>query len=224
MSRISISHALAILLALPLGCAGSSSSSGNSQGVVTDTLGNIFDVTCTAGLCTLVARDPYIVARSCANGTGTDSFVLALDPLLAIYAVRMPVSGQVQLGVADPSRPVACTSDADCLPSLITLGGGTPAYACSNRLCQCTNAACATPDGNPLTYDILTLCQAEILWPTRCPYLTTQPFASRIAEIATLCGSNNTCATVPADCRQLSAAAPIDGGGQVPTPGVDSGV
>ena len=75
-----------------------------------------------------------------------------------------------------------------------------------------------------MTYDILTLCQADILWPTRCPYLTTQPFASRIAEIATLCGSKDTCATVPADCRQLSAAAPIDGGVQVPTPGVDSGI
>jgi hypothetical protein len=226
MSRTTISHALAILLALPLGCSSTPSSSGTSQGVVTDTLGNTFDVSCAGGLCTLAPRDPYVVPISCANGSGTDSFLLAMDPLLAIYAVHIPTSGEVQLNAADPSRPVACTSDADCLPTLVTVAGGVPAYACTNGLCQCANAACASSDGKPMTYDILTLCQADILWPTRCPYLTTQPFASRIAEVATLCGSMDTCATVPADCRQLTGAAPIDGGGAPPAlaPGVDAGI
>jgi hypothetical protein len=75
-----------------------------------------------------------------------------------------------------------------------------------------------------LTYDVLTLCQADLAWPTMCPYITSQPFASRISEVASLCGSRDTCVSVPADCRQLTPAAPADGGVQ-PTPfvGVDGG-
>jgi hypothetical protein len=202
----------ALLGFLFLACASDNSSSGSSQVVVTDTLGWTFNVTCESGPCTLSPRDTDLVPKSCVEGSGTNVFLLIPDPLLAIYAVLVPSSGQVQLSAAEPSHPVACASDADCVPSGITVGLVTRNYACTNGLCQCTSANCATEDGNPLTYDVLTLCQAEIPWPTMCPYITSQPYANRIAEVATACGSKDTCATVPADCRQLSAATGVDAG------------
>jgi hypothetical protein len=190
--------------------------------VVTDTLGWTYDVSCASGLCTLAPHDANLVPKTCEAGTGTPTFILVPDPLLSIYAALVPDSGLVQLSAAEPSRPVACVSDADCLPVGAVAPGAS--YACTNGLCQCANSVCASAgkNGNPLVYDILTLCQADIPWPTLCPYITSQPYASRIDEIATVCGSSDACAIVPADCRQLTAAAPADGGVQ-PTP-VDSSV
>jgi len=226
MSRLNSTQVLAMSVTLLAGCAGNSPSSGNSPSVVTDTLGNVFDVSCTGGLCKLAPRDQYLVPRSCGNGSGTDAFVLAMDTVLSIYAVRVSPTGDVRLEAANPSRPVACTSNTNCLDTVITAAGGAPGYACTNGLCQCASAACASQDGLPWTYDVLTLCQADILWPTRCPYITSQPFADRNAEVASLCGAKDTCAFVPADCRQLTAAAPVDAGGEefMPAESVDAGL
>jgi hypothetical protein len=203
-------------------CSSSSTSSDTSTTVVTDTLGWKFDVNCSSGLCALTPTDTNLLPKTCESGNGTETFVLVADPLLAIYAAIVPSSGQIQLSGAEPSRPVACVTDADCLPSGTVMPGAT--YACTNNLCFCADASskCASSDGNPLTYDVLTLCQADIPWPSLCPYIASQPYASRIAEVATLCGSKATCATVPADCRQLTPAPAADGGAQ--SSSIDSSV
>lgn len=222
MSRITYPALVTTLVLTLVSCTSGSATSNGTATVVTDTLGWKFDVTCGNGLCTLACRDTDIVPKSCSNGSGTDAFILVADPLLSIYAVRVPASGQVQLSAANPSRPVACDADADCLVSGLVAPGVT--YACTGGLCQCASAACATPDGKPLTYDVLTLCQADLDWPTSCPYITSQPFASRISEVASLCGSRDTCAAVPAACRQWMPVVSIDGGAQpTPSAGVDGG-
>jgi hypothetical protein len=217
---------LVLLLGLATACTSGASSTGSPR-LVTDTLGNAFDASCSGALCTLTPRDGDIVAKSCSGGGGSDAFVLALDPLLAIYAWRVSPTGSVQIDGAAPSRPLACTSDADCLAPGISTDAVTFSYACANGLCRCTSAACTSPDGNLFTYDVLTLCQADLPWPTSCPYLTSRPFADRIVEVASVCGAKDTCATVPASCRQLAspAVSPIDGGGEsgAAAPGVDAG-
>lgn len=202
-----------------------SSSSGTTATVVTDTLGWKFDVNCGSGLCALTPQDTDLVPKTCESGSGSETFILVSDPLLAIYAALVPsTGGSAQLSAAEPSRPVACVTDVDCLPSGTVVPGAT--YACTNGLCLCASSTCASKDGNLLTYDVLTLCQADIPWPTLCPYITSQPFASRIDEVATLCGSKDTCATVPADCRQLTPAPSADGGVQssLVDSSVDSGL
>ena len=224
MPTINPSRALAFLLALPVACAGSSSSSsGTVQGAVTDTLGLKFDLNCGSGPCVLTPQNSSIVARSCGYGSGTDVFLLVADPLLSVYALHVPTSGEVELNAADPAHPVACVSDAEC-PTNLGSGGVTNNYTCQNRLCllkeTCQAGTCTPWDGVLLTYDVLALCQADLAWPISCPYITSQPFADRIAEVGDVCGSNTTCAKIPADCRQLSAVAPIDGGGQA---GIDTG-
>jgi hypothetical protein len=226
MLRIKNFGSLSFIAFTLAACSSSSTSSNTSTAVVTDTLGWKFNVNCGSGLCTLAPTDTNLVPKTCESGNGTETFVLVPDTLLAIYAAVVPSSGQVQLSGAEPSRPVACVTDADCLPSGTVMPGAT--YACTNNLCVCANAtaACASSDGNPLTYDVLTLCQADIPWPSLCPYIASQPYASRIAEVATLCGSRSTCATVPADCRQLTPAPAVDAGAQ-PSPidsSVDSGL
>jgi hypothetical protein len=188
-------------------------------------LGNKFDVSCAGSMCTLTPWDADLVPKSCAAGVGTNVFVLVADPLLSIYALLASSSGSVQLSAAAPSRPVACTTDADCLAPGISTGYVTYAYACINGLCRCSNAACTTADGNLLTSDVLTLCQADIPWPTACPYITSTPFANRILEVASACGSKDTCINVPASCRQLSGPSDpaIDGGQPASTVGIDAG-
>jgi hypothetical protein len=202
----------------------SSGSTSNTAMVVTDTLEWKYDVSCGGGLCALSPQNTGLLPKTCETGSGTESFILVADPLLSIYAAVVPASGLVQLSAAEPSRPVACVSDTDCLPDGMVAAGAS--YACSNGLCQCSNSFCASkgPGGAPLVYDILTLCQADLPWPTQCPYITSQPYANRIAEVATLCGAGEYCAAVPADCRQLAPAATVDGGGQpAPVPPVDGG-
>jgi hypothetical protein len=216
MSRIIWPLATTCLLALPA-CT-STPSSGATQGTVTDTLGLKFDVDCSSGPCLLTPQNPAIVPKSCTSGSGKDVFVLALDPLLAIYALHVPFSGEMALNAADPSHPVACASDADCLAPGIIMGAVTNTYTCQSGLCllkqSCFSGSCTPWDGVLLTYDVLTLCQADLPWPTACPYITSQPYAGRIAAVADGCGSHDTCSTVPPACRQLAGAAPVpvDGG------------
>ncbi|HEX7506425.1 MAG TPA: hypothetical protein VF550_06615 [Polyangia bacterium] len=213
ITNLRLQSSIFCVLSTLAACSSSpSSSSGTTALVVTDTMGWKFDVNCGGGICALTPQDTGLVPKTCESGNGSETFILVPDPLLSIYAAIVPSTGQVQLSAAEPSRPVACVTDVDCLPSGMVLPGAT--YACTNGLCLCANSVCASKDGNPLTYDVLTLCQADLDWPRRCPYITSQPFAGRIAEVATLCGSMDTCATIPADCRQLTPAPPADGGVQ----------
>jgi hypothetical protein len=210
-------------------CSSSSTSSDTSTTVVTDTLGWKFDVNCSSGLCALTptahqpssprrAR-PAAVVETFHPGSGSLARDLRCD--------RSRPSGQMCSSAApNPLSPVACVTDADCL--------AVPARSHARRrpmrarttcaFCADASSKCASngQNGNPLTYDVLTLCQADIPWPSLCPYIASQPYASRIAEVATLCGSKATCATVPADCRQLTPAPAADGGAQ--SSSIDSSV
>jgi hypothetical protein len=215
MSRITKLGFLSCIVVMLAACSSGSSAPNGTAMVVTDTKGWKYDVYCSGGLCTLAPLDSHLVPTTCESGTGTETFILVPFSLLSIYAAVVPTSGPVQFSAAEPSRPVACGSDADCLPAETVMAGAS--YACTNGLCQCSSQTCTTTDGNPTTYEVLTLCQADLAWPTACPYITTQPYASRISEIATICGSTDTCTAVPADCRQLTPPASADGGGQ-PTP------
>jgi hypothetical protein len=205
------------------GCASTDASPPATPVVVTDTLGFKFNVDCSSGLCVLGALTPTLSAQSCAGGGGTDIFVLMLDPILAISALRVPSGGGLTLSAADPSHPVACTTDSDCLAPGISLGSLFTSYACQSGLCvlqqSCVAGACTPWDGMLLTYDVLALCQADLPWPTSCPYLTSPSFAARVAEVAAICGASPNCARVPADCRQLTGGG-IDGGAS----SIDGGV
>lgn len=213
MSRITNLGFLSFILLTLAACSSGQAPPDTTAMVVTDTLGWKFDVSCSGGLCILSPFDTGLLPKACASGSGTEAFILVPDPLLSIYAAIVPTSGFVQLSAAEPSHPVACVSDTDCLPADMVAMGAT--YACTNGLCQCSNSVCASK-GNPLVYDILTLCQADLKWPESCPYITSQPYANRIAEVATLCGSVATCDKVPADCRQLTPVVTADGGVQPP--------
>jgi hypothetical protein len=225
MLRITNLSFLSLIVLALADCASGSTSSDGTTMVVTDTLGWKYDVGCSGGLCMLSPHNTSLVPKTCETGSGVESFILVADPLLSIYAAVVPASGVVQLSAAEPSRPVACVSDTDCLPAGMVAMGAS--YACTNGLCQCSNSVCASngQNGDPLVYDVLTLCQADLKWPESCPYITSQPYANRIAEVATLCGTGNYCTAVPADCRQLTSVAPADGGTQ-PTPEtpIDGGI
>lgn len=213
---------LLLLLSSPWACASNPASSGGTSGVVvTDTLGLRFGVDCSSGLCLLTPENSSILPVSCAGSAGTDVFLLAWEPLLSIFAMHISSSGDLQLDATTPSHPVACTTEADCLAPGITIGAVTNSYACQHGLCllrqSCSSGVCKPWDGVLLIYDVLTLCQADLPWPAACPYITSQPFADRVAAVATTCGPSTTCATVPPVCRQLSGPG-IDGG-----PGSDGG-
>ena len=74
------------------------------------------------------------------------------------------------------------------------------------------------------TIDVIALCQADLPWPTSCPYITDPKFANRMVEVAAYCGSTAKCSNVPPDCRQPVAPAAQPDGGVVPQPAVDTGV
>lgn len=215
MRRPKLLQGFLVLLTVPWACAGEPTSSGGTPIVVTDTLGLRFDLDCSSGRCVLMAENSSVAPVSCAIGSGTDAFLLSPNSLLSIYAMHVAASGEVAINAADPSHPVACATDADCLAPGISLGSALRSYTCQYGLCllheTCSNDTCTPWDKVLLTYDVLTLCQADLPWPTSCPYLTSQPLAGRIAAVADACGSNTTCATIPPACRQLAGPG-IDGG------------
>jgi hypothetical protein len=172
-------------------------------------MGYKFDVSCASSICTLTSEDPTVTPDSCGVGDGTDTFVLTWGKILVITALPVMSAGDVELSAADPSHPVACASNADCLSpgltSVIDSNGDTQPFSCQSGICQ-------LPSQPLLTVDVIALCQADIRWPESdsCPYVVSQPFASRMVEVAAGCGPNSKCSTVPADCRQLTAG--TDGG------------
>jgi hypothetical protein len=216
MSRISVCILLVSLLAFTGACS-SDSSSGSSGGTVTDTLGKVFSVSCSSThFCTLAPQDPDLKPLSCnSNNYATDMFALVWGTqILTAHVVTVPASGSVSLNVAEPAHPIACLTDADCLPSVFASG-----YTCQNGLCQYISASVPM-----LTADVVALCQADIPWPLSCPYLTDPVFASRMVEVASLCGSTRECSKIPANCRQPTAAAPGFDASPEPSPAsIDAG-
>jgi hypothetical protein len=179
--------------------------------MVTDTLKNKFKVNCSGNLCSLTPQDPDVVAKSCVQSRGTDTFVLVLSNVLTIMALPVTSAGEYQMNSANPARPVACKTATDCLaPSLALNVNSVPlSYVCTNGLCQ-------LPDQPLLTNDVIALCQADLPWPGTCPYLTNPQFVERLTAIAALCGSKFYCDKVPAACAQPTALP--DAGAPVVTP------
>jgi hypothetical protein len=223
MSHTRLSYASILLLFLHAGCAANSTSSSTVSTVISDTLGNTFDVSCSDSYCALTPKNSSLTPVSCELGDGTDAFVLVWGRILSIAAVQVTPAGDLQLSAANPAHPVVCTTDAECLsPDLqVSVNNAAVAFSCMNGLCQ-------LPPQALMTMDVVALCQADIPWPTlnSCPYVTSPQFASRLVEVASVCGSSLTCATVPANCRQLGPAADA---GSAPTvdagsaPAVDAG-
>jgi hypothetical protein len=205
MPRLSSPLALAVVtLLMQLACTKDNSTSSSST-VVTDTLGNKFTVSCGASICSLLPEDNSLIARSCNSSYGTDTFALIWGRVLSVHALTVSSYGPYQINNAEPAHPVACASDADCVPAGLYANGQRITFSCINGICQ-------DPSFDLLTSDVITLCQADIPWPDSCPYVTSNPFAERLAEIAELCGPQNKCSAVPPDCRQVGSPA-IDAGG-----------
>ena len=198
-----------------IGCSSDSSSSISGSLVVTDTLGNAFAVSCSTSLCALTAKEPTLLPYSCSVGYGTDSFVILWSRVLMIHTMNVVSGSAVEFNAGEPTRPVACTADADCTPWNATISGVDYKYTCANGICQSVSLSLSTND-------VIALCQADIPWPTGCPYITSSPFASRMAEVGAVCGLSNACSTVPADCKQPTATATLDGGAPAQT-GIDGG-
>ena len=196
---------------LTLGCSSGSSSSTPSSPVVTDTLGNAFAVSCSTSLCALTPKDPTLTPYSCSIGSGTDAFVILWSRILMIHTMNVVSGSAVEFSSAEPTRPVACTADTDCSPWNATNYN----YTCVNGICQAVSVSLTTSD-------VIALCQADIPWPSACPYLTSNPFASRMVEVGAVCGVSKTCSVVPADCKQPTATTALDGGTSTQT-GIDSG-
>lgn len=212
MSRALLFALLVPLSLLHTACSSDSSSNGSSNTLVADTLGNVYSVSCSS-LCVLTPKDTSLKAVSCDSGDGVDTFVLTGSQILAVRALLISSYGTTSLGAAEPARPLACTSDADCVPGL------SLPYTCQNGLCQSVTAT------SPLTtIDVVALCQADLPWPKDCPYATNPEFAGRMAEVAATCGSKTNCSNVPADCRQPVPVTPTLDAGAPQGPAIDSGV
>jgi hypothetical protein len=209
MSRTSVLGSLAILLVLvQAACSTSSSTTAGTPTVVTDTLGEQFSVSCSTSYCALTALDPNVKPLSCEYAYGADAFILVPGSILTVMALQITQSGDIPLNNADPAHPVACSIDADCLSPGFTVNVGSTN---TSMPFSCVNGICQLPGQALLTSDVMALCQYDIDWPKSCPYITEPKFAARLDEVATICGSTTYCATVPADCRQPTAA-PLDGG------------
>jgi hypothetical protein len=196
MSRILLCGLLVASSVVGIACtdSSSSSSSGSTGVVVTDTLGKVFSVSTSGAFYSLTPADPTLKPLSCEAEYGaTEVFALVWGTqILRVHAVQIPTAGYVSFNPSEPGHPIACATDADCGPTLFS-----PAFTCQYGLCQYPGS-----DSSLQTVDVIALCQADLPWPTSCPYLTDPAFASRMAEVAALCGPNEACAKVPADCRQ----------------------
>lgn len=209
MPRLSSLPALVLLsLVAQLGCS-STPSSTSPNVTVTDSLGKRFSLSCGSSICSLIPDDTSLVARSCNSGYGTDTFALIWGRVLTVHALTVSSYGAYQINNAEPARPVVCASDADCVPTGLYANGVLTSFSCLSGICQ-------SPSQPMLTSDIIALCQADIPWPKSCPYVTTHPFADRLAQIADTCGAEFQCDKVPPACLQPNASV-VDGGGAGPT-------
>jgi hypothetical protein len=217
MSRKNTFGLLSSLLLTLTACASNSSTTSPPTPTVTDTRGTQFSVSCSGSMCTLTVQDPAIAPMSCDSAYGTDTFVILWSRVLTIHVLNVPTSGGTpQVSAAEPGHPVKCAATSDCSAWDATLGSITYQFVCQNGICQ-------DPSKVLTTNDVITLCQADLRWPSTCPYITSQPFADRLAEIGQVCDSSGQCASVPADCWQPTdlgqTTSTVDGGAGV----VDSG-
>jgi len=201
-----LSSLLVIVSVSVSACSGNSPAATTPAPTVTDTLGTQFAASCSSSMCTLAVQDPSIKPLSCDSAYGSDAFVMLWSRVLTIHVLNVPsAGGSPQVNVAEPGHPVSCTASDQCTPWDATIGNIKYQFVCQNGICQDPNKVLTTSD-------VITLCQANILWPSTCPYITSQPFAKRLAEIAQGCDANSgQCVSVPADCWQ-------------PTPTVDGGI
>ncbi len=212
MSRASLLALLVPLALLQAGCSSDTDTNGSSAVLVADTLGNVYSVACSS-YCTLTPKDASLKALSCSAGTGVDAFVLTGSQVLTVHALLVSSYGTTSVSAAEPARPLACTSDANCVPGL------SNRYTCQNGLCQ--SVSLETP---LTTTDVVALCQADIPWPEDCPYVTNPQFVARLTQVAAACGSKANCSVVPADCRQPVPVAPGLDAGVLPPAVIDSGI
>jgi hypothetical protein len=213
MSRAPLLFVLLASSSLLHASCSSDSSNAPSNLLVADTLGNVYTVSCSS-YCALTPKDSGLQALSCGSGDGVDTFVLTGSQILTVHALLISSYGTTSFSAAEPARPLACSSDADCVPGL------SPTYTCQNGLCQSVSTT------TPLTTtDVVALCQADIPWPKECPYLTNPQFVSRLAEVAAACAlKSNNCSTVPADCRQPVPVTPGLDAGAASEPVLDAGI
>lgn len=179
-------------------CACSSDSSGSSgTAKLTDTTGTEFSVACSS-VCTLTPTGSTLKPLSCDNqSSAADTFLLVFGAqILKVQALSVPAYGTIAISDAEPARPILCASDANCAPNLFS---GSYRYTCQNQICQ------LDPATTMKTSDVIALCQADLPWPTSCPYMTDPLFASRMAKVAAVCGAKNACDSVPAECLQPNA-------------------
>ncbi len=205
MSRFSSVALLAVGLGPLFGCVSDkSTSSDSSDPVFTDSVNVKYTLSCSGSICVANPLDSSIEPLTCQlQDDGQDVFALVRAHVAAVAAVHISPLGDLVVSDAYPSRPLVCTSDAEC-PNSTNTGGAIPTtFTCLNGLCQ-------YPAREVATDDVIALCQADIPWPTSCPYITTDPFASRLAAIARTCRAGANCTTVPPECRQLTA--PPDAG------------
>jgi hypothetical protein len=200
---------------LALGCSSGPSSSATGSLVVTDTLGNTFAVSCSSSLCALTPKTTTLTPYSCSVGSGTDAFVIVWSRVLMIHAMNVFSGSAVEFNSAEPAHPVACAADSDCTPWNATINAIDYKYTCVNEICQAASL-------DLTTNDVIVLCQADIPWPSGCPYITSSLFASRMAEVGVACGLSKACSVVPADCKQPVPSSGVDGGAPA-QPGIDSG-
>jgi hypothetical protein len=204
---------LLALASLSLAACSDDSSGSSLTSTITDTLGKTFQVSCTYGYCGLTPADTSLKPLSCDSEYGaTEAFALVYwTQILRVHAIQVPTAGNISFNAAEPGHPVVCATDADCASELLS---GTEFFkTCQYGICQDSSAS------KPMqTEDVIALCQADIPWPTSCPYLTDPLFAARLAEVAALCGSNTECSKVPAACLQPTAPTSIPDGAASPEP------
>ena len=217
MSRKNIVGLLSLLPITLIACAGSSPTVSTPVPTVTDTRGTEFAVSCSSSMCTLTVQDPSIKPLSCDSAYGTDAFAMLWSRVLSIHVLNVPsAGGPSQISAAEPGHPVACTATSECSRWDATIGTIAYQFVCQNGICQ-------DPSKELTTNDVITLCQADIRWPSSCPYITSQPFADRLAAIARSCDASGQCANVPSSCWQPTEpgqpVSTVDGGAGA----VDSG-
>jgi hypothetical protein len=150
-------------------------------------------------MCVLQPKDASLVPQSCEiSDGGGDLFVLVWERLMRVHALHVSSAGSLQYSNATPGHPIVCAKDSECQL-------GIDGFTCISGLCQQASKALATGD-------VIALCQDGIAWPSTCPYISNLTFAQRMVEIAANCGTNTTCANVPADCRQAGPLTGVDGG------------
>jgi hypothetical protein len=185
-------------MAFTSACAGDGSSSSSANKLtIQDSVGVQFSLDCSSGVCVATPANAGVSAHSCQIGGGYDIFVLLQSQILSVGAVRVTASGDLVFNEGSPARPLVCTSNAGCPNAVSTNSALSHPYTCLNGLCQ--------DIAGDLTFgtdDVVSLCQADLPWPTGCPYILSKDYADRLAAISQNCVPGVNCTTIPPVCRR----------------------